>query len=748
MARKKKRPLSPKQKRLDRSTQDRKKKESNFSSTFIDWLNSIRNKASVLAKYSHYLEIFALIIIIVIGVFFRLDDLRQWHQYEQKAFFNNQPLHTTFDAWFYLSLAKDLVDGTYKPIDEKRGIPESPPRPSPPPLISIIAAGIAKITPFSLSWIGAVLPIILGPLLAIPLYLMGRYYGGPVMGIVASLMALLYPFYIYRSNLGRFDTDCMNVTWALSAAFLFLRFGIEKTKKRYIYFGGGIIVYVLFLWWWDQTPAVVGAITFLPLGVALAFFYRPERKETLLFFGILFVSAVLFLIIMGPGIPIKILKEIWRQFLYISKDSGGDFPNIGLTISEQKKPSLEMIVSYTTRNVLIFIFAIAGILWLFWKRFKEGLFLISLIVLSVITVSFANRFLIFMIPLVALGTGYALSTVWSLRQRFSPLYIICPLLIILFILPLYNSNKAYTQWPKESGTVVAGMDTAQKATPSDAVIWAWWDHGYALTYFARRATVNDGSIHSGERTVYTAIPFTTDNYRLAANFMQFYVIRGIKGIRKFYRATDNKPAIGMRLIKEILGAGPENGRTIIEKANLKAVKDCQTTDDWLKFFFPVEKRPIYLFLDNLLTKIITTVYWFGTWDIEKQDGKHPFYTPCYGIHKKGDWLISRKGLALNSKNGEVRVRNEKLRVNKEIVQLSHLMIRKKREIAKKSFHQNNGYRFEMLEQSQFGALMDANIAESVFNKLFIRHIFPKKYFRPVQLRPPHYQLWEVKGDSI
>ncbi len=740
MGSKKKKRLVPKQNNSLQSSPKVSANSQNFSEIIKKCTVFFENKSTFFSKHSLWFEIIALIIVIAVGISFRLEDLEQWHKYEQKAFFNKQPLHTTFDAWFYLSLAQDLVDGTYNPINEMRGVPDCPPRPSPPPLISVMAAGIAKATSFSLSWIGAVLPTILGSLLAIPLYLLGRFYGGPVMGITAALMSLLYPFYIYRSNIGRFDTDCLNATWAVSSAYVFLRFGIEKTKKRYLYFLGGIIIYGLFLWWWDQTPAAATAITIMPLAVALAFFYRPEGKEGKLFYAITGCALIVFLLTVGPDKPVKIIKSIWLNYLYISKDSSGTFPNIGITISEQSKPSLALIISYTTKNILAFIFAITGVFLLFWKHFKNSLFLVSLVVLSIATF-FANRFLIFMIPMVALGTGFSMSMLWGLRKRFAPLYLICPLLIVLFVWPLYLSNKTYIQWPKEPGPTAEGMYTVQQKTPSDAVIWAWWDHGHALTYLARRAAINDGIIHGGERTVYTAIPLTTDSYRMAANFMQFYVIRGKKGIKQFYKAAGNKPAAGLKLIKKILRAGPADAVAIIKEANLKPIGNLQNTQDWLEFFFPAEKRPVYLFLDNLLPKIAYWWYWFGTWDIEKQDGRHPVFKIFYNMHNKKDQLIAGYNFILDKKTG-------KLHMGNRTIQLSFFGIRKKNAFEKKSYNNNSTYRFEYFERSRYGALMDSEISESVFNKLYIRHLYHKKYFKPLKLRPPYYQIWEVKGDSL
>ena len=102
-------------------------------SVWTAWRTGLEKGLRTVSKYSLWFEVITLVVIIGTGVLFRLEDLDTWNTNKQKAFYNNQPLHTTFDAWFYLSLAQDLVDNTYHPKDEKRGIPNCPPRPSPPP---------------------------------------------------------------------------------------------------------------------------------------------------------------------------------------------------------------------------------------------------------------------------------------------------------------------------------------------------------------------------------------------------------------------------------------------------------------------------------------------------------------------------------------------------------------------------------------------------------------------------------------
>ena len=203
------------------------------------------------------LEIAALLMVIIVGLIIRLEDIRDWQQQPDIAFYQGEPVLTNFDGYYYLTLARDLVEGTYNKVDEKRAVPDGIDRPSPPPLMSVMAAAVAKVTPFSMSWIGAVFPAVVGVLLALPLFGLGRYYGGAAMGLTAALMGLVSHYYVYRSNLGWFDTDCMNITWAMISAWCFLNFGVKQTSRRYLYFAAGLVNTALFLWWWDMTTNVV-----------------------------------------------------------------------------------------------------------------------------------------------------------------------------------------------------------------------------------------------------------------------------------------------------------------------------------------------------------------------------------------------------------------------------------------------------------------------------------------------------------
>ncbi len=707
-------------------------------------MNNFKSRGKNNRTRAVYILIEALIFIAIIGIglLVRLEDYHDWKAQPNRAFYKGEPLLTTFDGYYYLSLARDLVEGTYTPIDMKRAVPDGMPRPEPPPLLSVTAAAIARATHMSLNWIGVFMPAILGVLLAVPLYALGRFYGGPVMGLVAALFGLLSNYYVYRSSLGWFDTDCMNVTWATAAVYCFLKFGLEESKKRYVYFGAGVVVSALFVWWWNTASDIAAIICLVPLAVSLLFFYRPTRREGLIFIGIISVLFVGLLFWKGIDFPVHVFQDVTHKYKSVAKEDTGDFPSIGVTISEQERPHFNTIVVKTTDSLPAFIVGILGLGLLFLKKTKESLFLSVAVALGALSFFFAIRFLIFMAPVIALGIGFFASEVWRITSRFRPILVASMVLVLALAYPSYKEDMAKTFWPKEPPHLVNGMAIASKVTPRNAVIWAWWDHGYPMIYWARRAVITDGAVHGGERTVYNGIPMATSDERLAANFMQFYVKRGISGIHKFYDAVGGDRGRGLDLIKKILSAGPVRARDILRNAGLRGTGGTQDVNQWLEFFFPKKTRPVYLFLDWRLTITAYWWFWLGSWDVEMHKGFHPMYQAFYDIRVQGNRLWGSRGLVIDLDNGILTMGDgDRMPIKEFLVSTFH-------RIERRIYKRDKGIRFEYFVPAHFGALMDQTMADSVFNKLFLRHQANRKYFIPVVLNSPSHQIWEVRGESF
>jgi dolichyl-diphosphooligosaccharide--protein glycosyltransferase len=601
--------------------------------------------------------------------------------------------------------------------------------------MSVLAAAIHAVTPFSLNWIGVVLPAALGSLLAIPLYLLARRFGGPVMGIATALLGLLSPFYLHRSSVGWFDTDCLNLTFSVALAYCFFGFGAEPSRRRYGYLASGLVLCALFLWWWDQAPHAVTAIAAVPLGVALLVFYRPPRREGIWLFAGFGSLLLALLVVSGFDLPIRIVDQLLSTFGYVSKQTSL-FPNIGVSISERALPNFRA-VSTTAGSHLSLLLACGGLCWLVWRHPRESLFLGALVLLSAMSVLYAQRFLLFMVPVVALGLGFVVSEVWELRRRYRIAGPIAAVLMLALIWPAVSFNRKVTYWTPERIPVIDALELVRERTREDAVVWAWWEHGYSSVWWGRRATVNDGSVHFGERTVYTTYPLTETSYRAAANFIQFYSVRGLTGLRLLYRAAGEE-ARGYALAKQVLGAGPEDARSILVEAELTSVEAWTNVDEWLDFFFPPNSPPNYLLLDQHLIDITYWWFWFGSWDLEQGDGHHPTFVGYLSLDLKRDSIVG-PSFNLDLASGNISRKGSRL-------QLSGITLRGGREMKTKTFP-TTGPRFIWFQSMRIGVLYDEQIAASLFGRLFLHREQPPGYFEPIILNSPIIQLWRVSGDT-
>ena len=698
-------------------------------------------------KLRSVMTVLCLLIIMAAGLFVRLDDIREWQTRPGQAFLHGEPLLTTFDGYFYLNLSRDLLTDTYTPVDEKQVVPEGRKRPFPPPLLAVLGAWGVKISGLSLNWIGTVLPPVLGVLLALPLFFLGRYFGGAVMGGTAAISGLLFPYYIYRSNAGWFDTDCLNVTFATASIYFFLKFVRGSGLRRYWYFGAGCFIYLLFLWWWDQAPVVVSVICLSNLAVALFFFHRPSKKEAYYFYGILLAIGTIFFLWHGWAIPKQIYHTITSLFdyIYTSKNVAGVFPSASITVSEQVRPGFDEIVTKSTGSMAVFIAACVGLISLFLRRPKDSLFLLVPLGMASLSFFFAKRFLIFLNPITALGLGAFVAFIWHCRKRYKIAAPLTPVVLGLLIWPTLSSDLATTHWPKEPGAIVAGMAAAGEHTPENAIIWTWWDHGYNMRYWADRGVIADGSYHGGNISLYNALPLTLHNDRLSANFMQFYAARGSKGMERIYGLFSGDHANALTFLQKTLAVGPEDAPKIIQDFAVEQAPGKYMLDDpeLLDFLFPPDPKPIYLFLDWRLTITSYWWYWFGSWDFAKKDGIHPVFDLTTAVSVKEGQIAGRNRRGTLSAD----MRTGSLNIGESNVPLADISFYDLDGTAKKASYGKKGLSLEVSGPNRVAALVDSSMAESVFNRLYIRQQYDKRYFRQVLQDFPAWQLWEVSGDS-
>lgn len=690
------------------------------------------------------IKLLSIFLIIVVGLVLRLNPLADWAEHPELALYEGEPVLTTFDGYYYLGLARDLLEGGYSEVNTNRAIPDYPLRPQPAPLMSVVAASISGITGWSLNWVAALLPAMLGILLALPVYAIGRFYGGAFMGLSAALLVLVSPYYVNRSSVGWFDTDILLVTFLMTLTYCFLQFAVKQTLSRYFYLAAGLVTYLLMMWWWDQTPHVTTILALTPLVLATLFFYRPQQSLEWLWFAVI-VGACLAVVLYWQGLefPVDMVRSAVGNLSYISKVEGSLFPNPGVSVGEQVQYPLFVVMKMTTGHPVILLLAAAGFLWLLVQKPKESVFLAVPVGLSILALAFASRFLIYIAPVVALGIAYLATQVWRMGRNSIALTFAAPALVFAALIPGYQQVMKIERFPQISPSLVDGMVAAKNLTPENAVVWAWWDHGYPMAYWSRRGTITDGQFHGGERSVYNALPLVTSSPRLSANFMQFFVARGISGIRAFSEAVGGTRAKSDELMLRVLFNGPQKGGELLQSAMASFVDQSKTVNEWLAFFYPEDARPVYLYIDWRLTQTAYWWFWLGSWDIEQQDGIHPFYQVALGVTSQQGMLKNSQGLEVNLDNGTVQLNNaiipmrsfNNLENNEEGIQ--HFQPTK-----------GEGAVVDYVASKNMLVIAEPVIAHSVFNRLFTGKLDGNPYLETIKDQMPAYRLIKIQGDRL
>ncbi len=693
--------------------------------------------------------VIALIAIYAIGFWARFEDYPAWKNNPGAYFYQDQPILSNGDGYYYLRLARDLTEGTYDATDPLRRYPDSPPRPSPPPLLSALTSALHSIFGFSLDRIAVFLPVLLAPLLIVPLYLIARAAGGgPVMGLSAALIAVVSEYYAGRTRIGVYDTDCLIVTLTFTICYCVYRFARDESVKRYIFAAAAVLGYTLFYLWWDTATMVVSAICLSMLAVALVFFYRPPRREGLMFAAGVAGVVLVALLWRGFDAPLSLARGVFTMLAFVGGgDVAGPFPSTVGNIRELQVLPFAQMSRLVAGHSVLFVIACAGFAWWLVGRGKSALLFAIITLLAVLPMVYGNRFLIFQTPVVALGIGYLVDRLWRTRTHWSPVTMLVPVAVIAPAALCYSQTTANV-FRSPMARSMSAIHAVAENTPENATVWSTFWHGYPVLYYARRATITDGGTLEGPRLVYQNIPLASADPRMAANFVQFWVGRGTAGMERLYTAMDDDHAAALLLVRSVCAAGADRARPVIEQAirggRLSATNEMASAGDWLRFFFPPRRGPIFLLLTQDLTE---STVWFerGTWDPATRRGIAADYRPFFGVRRAEDAIRGNRGLAVNPANGAMQSTAPDGRPNSE--GLSRIVTAAGGEPEIVDFGRG-GASFEWVPARKFGAAMSDEIAGSLFNRMFIRHQTDRTYFRPVKLETPSFQLWEVRGDAL
>ena len=711
----------------------------------------------------------ALAAILLAAALVRLHDYDAWDANPGVFTFDHEPVLLNMDGYRYLRMARDLHEGTYGDADPLRTAPEPMSRPSPPPLLPLLAAWTAKATGLPLVRTAMVLPVVLSLSLAAPLLLICRQLGLPRgAGLVAAAIALTWFAYVYRTAFGWVDTDCLILTFTLYAGALAYGAGASRERSRRAWcLLGAVCNAGLFAWWWDQAPEAVAAICLAPLLLSAALCYRPGRREARAVAGLAVVAAAACLAAWpdpvlerlrivadvvhdGGGAPedglaapaqgVAELRPVDLPAARLFPTLLGGFPNPAEDVAELQPVDFPAVVLYP------FLLLCLGGLAKPLRRTPRAA-AVTLLVPVLLTLStgvLGLRALIFWAPAVGLSVASLMPAAGQERGwRSGSLRITGAAALIVSVSMVIELTRAP---PTPSvASMLPAIQAVRAHTPEEAIVWTSWNHGAALMYYTGRRTIADGQFMEGERQVYANAPLAHPDEAVARRLMRFYAARGMTGMRAA-EALAGSDGTGLAWLSERLGEPPEAAaRALLEAVRRGGPEDaperapCASVDACRAFLFPERVPPVYV----LLTRGILTTRWFryGSWDRAKGASAPWALHVAQGAARSGDRLILGDGAVFDvAEGGALDLTMQGKTVSEAVGTLATHEGEVIREI---DYGHPEGLRIDWKPEEGVATIVTANVGRSVFHRLFVRRRGDGDAFRPVAVDDPAVALWEV-----
>ncbi|MDX9974701.1 MAG: STT3 domain-containing protein, partial [FCB group bacterium] len=662
-----------------------------------------------------------LVCAMLLGLAVRLDQLVSWPVLDPNYLYAGNPILANVDGYFYLLLARDLLEGIYAHGEPLLVFPASPPRPLPAPLLSVVTAALASWTGFPIEVVAAVLPVFLGVLLAVPLFYIGGLLRGPVTALSAATFGVLLPYFLYRSGLGWYDTDALNVVLPLSMAVIATWLLRDGPTRRDCVLGGLLyagLVYLMFRWW-DQAPHVVALFSAYPLLLLLALRWREAAVR---YVSLLLLSLVVMLM------PIGLMDILWStqgSLQYVSKQDLGIFPNMGQAIGEQRPLVLGEFVTMAAGHPVLFLLSLLGLLHLGRHKPLLMLPLVPFLVVGSFGYFFAGRFLIFLAPVTALGLAGIVSYTLDRVPRQRVASVLAAVAFALISIVLVMAEDELEAVPIVTADVIGSMERIPSVTPQDAVIWSWCDYGYPLSHWGRRPTICDGASHSGEMLTYSAMPLHAKSPRQAANFMYFYVKHGVPGMRRVLETFGND----WHHARDFLRRMHDLERHEIPEA-LGDYPEIPSSDvgQWAEFLYPEETRPVYLYLDRQTMRVAHWWFWFSTWDTQARQGIHPYYIL---FHEMSPDLSGRR---IRHADGlfDINLGTGLVKFGERSVMLETLNLIESGATESRSYDNRSGWIMDVSVRDRFGVLHDLYMHDTTAHRLYLQKL-DSGHFEPVHV---------------
>lgn len=453
------------------------------------------------------------------------------------AFYKGRPIFTGYDSYYFLRKAKEMREGNFSKHDLFRYPPEGIYEDK-VPLLSLMVGKISKLLKIDLEKFSYNIPPVLSCLVFLVIVLWNRFFKNKLISIAGAIFAVFSPLYVVRTNVGRFDTDALNLFFPFSIAY-FLNLSLLRPNPLFPAIAG-IFFYLFRLWWTaevfllpiatiyfllmaisfkDLTKATLGAALFLLfsdpivhhflIATILLLIYYIKRFDTKLKKIVLFVGLFAsFLNISVLNSALRLLHKLNTYTLRTSYNIGQlSFPPFIISIEEAQKPTLLGFLKLVSGSEIITLIGLIGFVFVLIFYFRYFLVLIPFLFLGLATITSGIRFTFFLSPFVGFGFGFFLYQLIQATKKINKNVgkVVAFTLYLLIIAYPFFTRPFVIMKPKPIllPEEVRGLEALKKLSNERKCVWTWWDKGTAIQYISESPTAIDGATMSKVIRLYT-----------------------------------------------------------------------------------------------------------------------------------------------------------------------------------------------------------------------------------------------------
>jgi len=682
---------------------------------------------------NRFIKLIILLLLIAVpltaGLVARYQAVPYWEKNKQFFYVEGRPIFTAYDSYLFARYAEDYKRGVYNPggIDYFRYVPDYGSYYKVVPLPSWLTAELSSLFHTHVENVAFWLIPLLAVLVAIPIAFWFFSENLIFAGLAGALVSVLSFIYVIRSGLNRLDTDTLLLFSMFAIPFGVYLYSKAKGLKSRLLSLLLIAFFVdIFYWWYIHAGLIFALFLFGVLYLFIEYYDRysgnfPSRVLNFLKDK----DFWLFVLVFNPVILLEgvgyLIKKVSHYVLFFGHSIEG-FPNVQISISELKHIGLNSIAAWTIGNKVLFFLAFIGVILFALSRYRIFTLLLPSFLIGLIAFKGGSRFAMFLAPVLGIGLGYILDIlITPLREKlgktlsFAVDLLLMAAVTFILILANYDSFKFKPQPIMYSSLAQSFIDLG-RTTPKDAWIWTWWDYGYAIQYYARRATFHDGGSQYSPKTYFVALSFTNPSQALGYNVTRSVSICGAKCIQK--------------MLQE--GKTPEEIKNLFISGALLKGKHLT--------------HPVYwLFTPDLIGKFYWISY-FGSWDFKLKKGVHS------GIMSMNCKTGSLQSLVCYSSVGPVvlnLVNMYMIYPNNTQMPIKILAVRTPDKLTvKENKYANYGIAVEEVYTAypNYYAWYATDLMgyQSNFNNLYILRVYDKKYFEKTEEIFPRFVVYKVR----